>query len=122
MILKSLLIGLLTVALAGVGNAVTQEQQPETYPPAEPAVAPTEEVSTTMTGTITSVTEKDGDYRFLLEDTLGNEQTFTAAGQGSPAGCSAGAMVTVKRCNLTNSVTALSNPNAANVRVDVWKH
>ena len=30
--------------------------------------------------------------------------------------------VTVKRCNLLNAVTALSNPNAVTIRADVWKH
>lgn len=35
---------------------------------------------------------------------------------------SAANTVTVKRCNLLNTTTALSNPAAAIVRVDVWKH
>lgn len=35
---------------------------------------------------------------------------------------SAANTVTVKRCNLLNTVTALSNPAAADVRADVWKH
>lgn len=35
---------------------------------------------------------------------------------------SAANTVTVKRCNLLNLVTALSNPAAAEVRADVWKH
>jgi hypothetical protein len=35
---------------------------------------------------------------------------------------SAADTVTVKRCNLTNAVTALSDPAAATVRADVWKH
>ncbi len=35
---------------------------------------------------------------------------------------SSAGVVTVKRCNLLNAVTALSNPAAATVRVDVWQH
>ena len=44
-----------------------------------------------------------------------NYQNFTAY-------VSAANTVTVKRCNLLNLVTALSNPAAATVRVDVWKN
>lgn len=35
---------------------------------------------------------------------------------------SAADVVTLKRCNFTNLTTALSNPAAATVRVDVWQH
>jgi hypothetical protein len=44
-----------------------------------------------------------------------NYQSFTAY-------VSAANTVTVKRCNLLNTVTALSNPGASTVRVDVWQH
>jgi hypothetical protein len=35
---------------------------------------------------------------------------------------SSSGVVTVKRCNLLNLVTALSDPSAATVRADVWQH
>lgn len=61
----------------------------------------------------------DGDAVFLgIPNALATADSY----QSFWGFVSAANTVTVKRCNLTNITTALSNPSAATVRVDVWKH
>ena len=67
----------------------------------------------TVTGAV------DGDTVALgLPNSIAGSDTY----QTFYAWVSAADVVTVKRCNLTNTVTALTSPATATVRVDVWQH
>jgi hypothetical protein len=69
--------------------------------------------------TITVTGAADGDTVNLgIPTALAGSDTY----QSFDGYVSSANTVTVKRCNLLNVTTALSNPAAATVRADVWKH
>lgn len=104
----------LTISPTGAGTAITEHLSATASLDFGATAAGTCDLLTiTVTGAV------DGDTVVLgvpaALSASDNYQAFTGY-------VSAADTVTVKRCNLLNAVTALSDPAAATVRADVWRH